>query len=313
MGLSDRERREKLIWAVYRMTRAGRELKSHEDRPGMGGLKRLRKLTRKLWHAYLGRVSNGAYWIFGGDADNEIREAGAPWATAVIYHCAKQRDRRERDSDSYYEATSVYGQIKDYGLATVYKIYSDSEAATYALRRYDDAFKAEYAALSALISDIQGACFEVFANHREFAEAYLRSKLATAIYQFPRSEALAAVDAHHGLSHVKDLNALLELDKGWAQSKKTHTDAMVLYARLCRPFSFRWAWPKIKEKLAEEGLEVDFAQVEEAAKIAEAAEKREKAEKDGVSRNQSAQWRAERESDVNYALHGSESWDWGEE
>ena len=262
MGLSDGERQIKLYWAVHHLAVEGRNLPTkgwdHE------GYDRLRSLCDQVWFAFLGSASNGAHWFLGSSATNEIGKPNSPWSLALMDHFETDRARTgpkdwleeatEAAKKAYDEAedpdlvdnpddkhqrnsidiSSLLGHVEQPGLKATYLIYAYTENVTYALRRYDDDFRAGYPTLDKLITDIQGACFEIFTKHEEFAAAYLLNQILEKLYGYENPVKCFAMKQHWHHHLYKPMRGPLADIRRWHLTivdkgdKMTPTDWVVM-------------------------------------------------------------------------------------
>lgn len=212
MGLSNEERLIKMYWSIHNMVNESRNLPTigynHEQ------YARLRALCDRLWDSFLGRKTNGVHWFTGSSATNVIDKPDSPWAVALTHRFSCDRsqgvefDNRNQEMEEYHKQYELDPDMADYpddggchpglaieklllhveeygpGMAATYLIYAGTEDLSYALRRYDDAFMARYAITNKLIADIQGECFGLFAEHEEFAHAYLLNQIFEGMYAY---------------------------------------------------------------------------------------------------------------------------------
>jgi hypothetical protein len=213
MGLSNEERLAKMTWAANHLTQLAADLPDESWLPTSDKVKyaRLKALCGQVWHAMLGGKANGAHWILGSSASNEIKESESPWAVALENHFRESHEgkgwleeaKAERqkayeeaddtdallspwDEEHAEQAISIASLLKkleldadmDEGYAQtaldkVFLIYAATEGMSYALRRYPDKFLADFPTMDKLVSDIQGECFNCYQKDSRFALAYL--------------------------------------------------------------------------------------------------------------------------------------------
>lgn len=265
MGLSNEERQTKLYRSIHHLVQESRNLPI--DGYVNERYKRLRTLCDQMWFAFLGRQSNGGHWFAGSSATNQIGEPNSPWAVALIDHfdIDRARDKKdwmdeaqEREKAEYDEQWEKDRDLADMpddgfiersldidklllcveggkGLAATYLIYAYTENLIYALRRYDDEFRAGYPVLDKLIADIQGECFGIFTTNGEYAKAYLLNQILDGLYDYqnPVAKLARCQFWHHHLTRamrhasLKDMRAWhLELTKD--PKKVTPTDWVVV-------------------------------------------------------------------------------------
>lgn len=225
MGLSNEERIKGLYYAVDRMVEYGDYLK--EKRHYSSYHDKLRGLIDQLWHAFIGKGSNGLHWIFGSSASNEVTwETLSSWGIAINHHCGdvlksksdflagrlKDPDPKFFDAfDGFLNISGLLSQVKlSYGY--IYEIFSWTEQATYYLRRYEDELSRSLEGFSKIISDIQGECFRLFKEDNVYADAYVLSAICKIIYgkEYPYNREkwdvvtifLAENCGHHDLSRM---------------------------------------------------------------------------------------------------------------
>src|SRR3990167_9086818 len=97
MGLSDEERISKIYNGVRSLIEVVADVDvGRYEIAWTDDLEALKAHVGRLWHAFLGGRSNGAYWILGGDADNGVTsESRGPWAVAVRAHLEDSRRKVE--------------------------------------------------------------------------------------------------------------------------------------------------------------------------------------------------------------------------
>jgi hypothetical protein len=254
LGLSDEERITKIVWAIRALVEHGQDLKSAVNSDtgytvpygSRRSAKELVRLTGKLWHSFLGRNSNGAFWIFGGDHNNEVRGAGGAWSTAILGQCEAHRPDENRDwfeerergmpFDPFDSALTVSGLLEHPYRNAIYEIYAWSEQLSYALRRYNDKLKKSYKKLDKLISDIQGTCFDLFQRDTGFGKAYVGNVLLKALYADEKAREIFLSDHwhHHLGAGVKEatLTEIIEWDRWRLTHKDTLQNRLVLAMRI---------------------------------------------------------------------------------
>lgn len=243
MGLSHDERMSKMFWAVHHLNDLGQKL---PDKCYPTDFARLKSLCDQAWHAFIGNKGNGGHWLLGSSAGNNIGKPDNPWAVALTHHFevdqadtsddwrAKALEAQEKaykdaedqdmvdppQDDDVNETISIASLLgkdeRSTGLSEVFRIYATTENLIYALRRYDDELLGGFDSLNKLVSDIQGACFEVFAEHDIFAKAYLLHTILEDLYKWGNPvRGLALKQTWHydltrpmKLATIKDLRGL---------------------------------------------------------------------------------------------------------
>lgn len=251
MGLSDEERLSKMVWAINALSRLGRELKDldRDELPHDSNVSLISDYTDQLWHAYLGGDSNGAFWLLGGDHNNPVTQEGAPWSTAIMYQCETNRPRVDgvvtweelssKEFNPFRGFLDVPGLLPKTYQKKVYEIYGWTEQLSYALRRYKDALSDRYGELNKLISDIQGACFDIFAKDTGFGKAYVANRLFEELYRDEKAKkVLKELNTHHDLgsrirSTTCSLTEIIAWDRWRLEHKKTTQNTLVLALRIC--------------------------------------------------------------------------------
>lgn len=213
MGLSNEERFSRMVWTAHHITEETEQLRSVQDDSGYDGVLRVRRLCDQVWPALLGGTNNSLHWLLGSSVVNDLKEGEGPWAIALCAHFREdgwleeagrrrrehyqelsdaERDRtgdpaREDQEDEDSSVDGLLGALQDQydppGLQEVYRIFAHTETMVYALRRYGDEFRKKFSQLDELISNLQGACFAVFATSAQYAKAYLLSQILSELRQ----------------------------------------------------------------------------------------------------------------------------------
>lgn len=295
MGLSDGERREKMVYAINALVNLGRALRETPktyDLERAKSIEVIHSLTDQLWHAYLGSVSNGAFWLLGGDLAGPVLEAGSPWGTAIIGHCEDARRTFEwpplDESDPLDGALSTVGLLQDWH-KQVYDLYGWTEALLYGLRRYQDEFLGHYAKLDKLASDLQGACFNVFQRYPEFAQAYVGNRMMTALYRDPgTNKVLQALDlANRCQAAIRkaSLTEVIAWDRQRIDNEPTVQNHVLLVLRICGSGFTAWNLKRLDEVLAQENVTIPRDELSAALTLGAQREKeREKEESEAAER-----------------------------
>lgn len=98
MGLSNEERRSKIVWAIGKICQLKSEWIAHSNFKNRE-YKRMLGLIDGLWDGLFGGNSNALHWICGSSAGNRIssnENPTTPWELALIPQL----------EDAYKEATS---------------------------------------------------------------------------------------------------------------------------------------------------------------------------------------------------------------
>jgi len=320
LGLSDEERINKVVWAVNALASNGRKLrklvesKDYDDIP-YGSSEEAAALVGYLdqvWHAYLGAGSNGMFWIIGGDHNNPVEKPGAPWSTAIIAQCERNRPlpadtvswdelAGKQPFDPFDNFLDVRGLLPlDYH-KLIFDTYAWTEQLVYALRRYRDKLLAGFPALDKLISDIQGCCFDLFQKQEAFGRAYVGSRLLKALYETdPRvKEIFLELCFHHDLGPgIREgrLKDVIAWDHWRLDHKATPQNAIVLALRISgRRFKHAHKLRQIIEKTRGMGVREKVLQ-REFDKCLKASQEEEESSRKRYSQN--------RDWDALEAIHG---------
>lgn len=245
MGLSNEERRAMMLWAIHRLDQT-RHNELGDPAPYAGAIgtvaliHRLSSAIGRLWHAAFGGTSNGAFWFLGGEADNPIRREAGPWSVAVASHCAEHRNEKGAlkirrgpgapfdPFDGFLDVNGLLAQARDGKvLAGVHTAYQQTEALSYAVRRYDDDMRRGLVDVDRLISEIMGVCFSIFAIEQAFARAYVLNRVfkwlytgnvsSDPVFYAPEADPVAGIllqlDMHHDMSRLMTHGSLAEIIK----------------------------------------------------------------------------------------------------
>lgn len=318
MGLSDGERREKMIFSIHRLTTLGRDLASCIERRDVWPADHLKVLVRQieeLWHAYLGQNRNGSYWLSGGELGNPVKEHGTPWASAILAHCEEHRKDdstyklpKTTEFDPFNGYLDIPGLVRKEHNQLVYKIYDETEGLAYGLRRYDDKLLASYATLDRVLSDIQGSCFGVFAGDTAFAQAYVGNRICETLYADEKAKTVfTALYFHHNLARVTGADVTLTEVLTWDRWQRTHLittqNILVLALRIAGP---TFHYPHQHEKMIEltRGMNVKESALRAEFKKCFAAH----AEAESKEKDEDYATKWAREAD--YAVHGYDALAW---
>ena len=321
MGLSDGERRNKIVWAIRGIRIESRGLRGDLDDLysfDQDAIKELLQLIDELWHSFLGKRRNSSFWLFGGDYSNPVTHEGlgGPWSTAIHHHLEENREEpgvirmpdmdRDRPFDPFKHSLGMDDLIPKKWQQKVASIYHWTEQLSYALRRYDDGMRRGLADLDKLISDMQGCCFEIFSGHEGFAEAYMGEKLAEVVWKHtcpyqedPYTQALRDLNFHHDLAaglRKLSLKKMIKLHRWWLERKPTDQNRLVLGLRIAGgKFHYDHQCQKLIEKTR--GLGIRKKKIErEFAKCKRLHEKHQKEDR--------TSYREDRELYEMTAIHG---------
>lgn len=250
MGLSDQERLVGMMYAVRGIHEAGEKLakalKKHghlmADNIDRQHIPQLVRLSRGMWHAMLGNVSNGTHWIFGSSSHNRLSENDySPWAVALRSHWGdvkrnQEEEKRKSWNPNYKEPFDamdmlsiehlLYEQgrdITDNSYSIVYEIYSWCEQLIYYLRRYRDEFLSSFSKMDKMLSLMMGHCFSIFTRNVEYAKAYLMHDICKMLYGpgYPYNEEKADIvtkwmvheNSHHDINSQMNRRPPISLEE----------------------------------------------------------------------------------------------------
>jgi hypothetical protein len=240
MSLSNEERLGRIWVATLNISRIGREFDASDPHRGYN---RLKTLTENIWHAFLKGAYDGGLWLFGAHAENTLQDLSNPWSAAIALHCEASRDSLpmadpEAPTDPLKTTFSITSllQIADNDLVRAYHIQIEAERLAYALRRYDDDFRRQYPALDAAISDIQGACFDIFRGENAVAKAYVGNRILNTLWNTPgftqAFEGIAPLGFTQFMERETTLSTLLEWNLRLAQEHSL-VDCILIAAQMC--------------------------------------------------------------------------------
>lgn len=318
MGLSDQERETNLYWACHRIYNLGRKLDTKDSYPSSGG--HLKELCDRVWVEFLGGHSNGAHWILGSSASNEIRDPDSPWSAALLstlqesVPCHRYRRDEFDPFDGWLDIVGLLGKSRAPELAPVYEIFAWTEQAVYALRRYQDAYMRKRQGLSDLLATMQGVCFGIFRSDT-FAKAYVHNRTLKKLYgsKYDKSTIRTILEKqnwHHDLSRpMSDWDSLLKI-REWhyrAYTAETTTDKLLVLMEIvgCR-YHYKHQLRQMCKMLREAGEKVDYKAIWAQFQKNEAAHKEEKG---GGQEEYNLNHRREEFQ----AIHGYESWEYNED
>jgi hypothetical protein len=180
MGLSNEERYAKMVHSINYITDLSETLKDTQ---------KLKKLCERLWYEFLKRDSDGLFWFSGSDLSNDHMKGGL---LGVAFCChvplrGSTMDERRKE-DRYYDHYKTLSGFFDMDRLlsaekrAVLLIYVHTQNIAYALCRYRDEFMEQYEDLNFVMRTIQGECFKLFKEDREYAYAWMLHHLCDKIY-----------------------------------------------------------------------------------------------------------------------------------
>jgi hypothetical protein len=199
MGLSDEERYAKIVHSVARMTAHGEKLNPKTD---IRETKKLKELVGQAWYCFLGGESDGAFWLLGSDLASDHLNAQS--LAAVAFNChvkhgdsktwdeleaeglAKQPDERAKYL-KYLEIARDFTSMErlhEGFKGDVLMIYLETQCIAYAMCRYHDDFMKRLKDLNFLIRGIQGECFKLMRDDKEYAQAWMVHNLCDNILTY---------------------------------------------------------------------------------------------------------------------------------
>ena len=216
VGLSDEERYRNICFGISELREllAGLEKMSppyqHEACTA-----RVVVLGNELWHCLLGKKSNKSFWVTGSETDNPIGVQGSLWSVAVANLCDAHSSADDSEPPSEFNPFDSF--LGTQGLLAhaaegrfyckIYDIYREVEQILYSLRRYKDGFLSGLSRLGTALSEIQGACFGIFAREELYGRAYVLNRILVAIYggEYPKPDDCVRkifdrLNMHHDLS-----------------------------------------------------------------------------------------------------------------
>jgi hypothetical protein len=314
MGLSNEERTSN-IYEVIRQIKdcldtTGIKIPSHQR----ADFKAIRKEADKLWYAFIGHHRHSGFWIFGGDASNDVVAPNGPWSAAILRNISDSRNEDScREYDPVFDGLSVSSLIaqdrEGRVCKIVYDVFALSESLSYALRRYDDDFLRELSRLDKVVADLQGACYGFFRKSEAFTKAYVLHRIVAALYGVDQNDPVRTFfveeHIHHDLSRPmvdSDLAEIMEWDAWRLQREMTPENRLVLALRIAgRRFHYEHKFKDMVRRLDGfdpkprlEVLEAEFAACCEAHKQYEASP--------GPQEDQKVSARV--------AIHGQEAYSW---
>ena len=315
MGLSNEERLNRLYSGVDALhERLGELDKSKVTYSLEEPLARLRRAVDGLWFALLGENRNNGYWLFGGDATDDVKEPSGAFSAAVLHLCDLSRSREHTlDLDPLHDHLSVKALLgaADPFHRAVYEMFQISESMAYGLRRYDDDFRASFKALDKLIADLQGACHSIFRADEVYAKAYVLHRTLSWMYgsdpKDPVRAFLTRDHAHHDLSRPMtdgSLKEVLAFDEWTAKTKRTPENRILLMLRIAgRRFHYKHKYQDMMKALDEViPQNRRKAMATEFDRCVKAHENRDT--------NKLDEYRASQDLQTRIAIHGYEAADW---
>ena len=184
MGLSDDERRRKILWAVHRITELAKELGTAKEYPRKR-YEYLKELCGSLWFELWGKQGNSAFWIVGSNED-VYEEAEDIWGYA-LYQKIKAVDSENHEYtksilDNYLEMPEILNSLSPRD-EKVYRIYEWIQQIQYAANRYSDETADKYKGIMEICAKIYGECFAIFQKIDDYAMAYILSEISKILYK----------------------------------------------------------------------------------------------------------------------------------
>jgi len=199
MGLSNGERREKVIWAVRALHSLSKQIKTKGEgfypdvSEGDKSIFDIKRHCKELWATLFSKKGNSGFWLFG--SDEEVRSEGETlWSIALyskITGCSKPKEamsemeismnKHDSDFDAFKHSLDIESLLSG-NLKTIYEIYKWCQQLQYAINRYEDDFSREHKVVLNKAHTILGECFNVFQDSDKFADAYLLHKACKILY-----------------------------------------------------------------------------------------------------------------------------------
>lgn len=290
MGLSDPERTDYIFHAIKEIVSLADELK--DDRY----FSKVKKEVDKLWSATLGNISNGAHWILGSSATNQIKMDDLSVFSVALRNCfkddvdnAKNEEKREKDPeyksmkeimDDHFDPMDMLTiahlirDSDDYESkehVIVYEIFAWTEQLAYGLRRYDDEFFKNFKELSDVIANIQGACFPIFKSEI-YRKAYLLNQIFQILYSshYDRKGNVRKILVDNNMHHNLTRGCMREVQMG--QILKWHERLVidssdeecifVAFEIAGRRLHHKYDYEKYVKELREAKTKIDFKKLE---------------------------------------------------
>lgn len=196
MGLSDRERTGKILYAVKEIIEKGEKLQEAELSYSLRDKsQKLIKFCNKLWPALIGETRNSIHWLFGSSSSNAVNQDNEDlWSVAVCSSIPTASEGVFHDKDDTFAALG-FNPLKDMltipallrgsgnvDISIVCEIYSLLENIVYALRRYDDKYLESRKEFSDLIANMQGTCFSMLYDNSDFSDCYIANQIFGILY-----------------------------------------------------------------------------------------------------------------------------------
>lgn len=184
MGLSNEERYVKIIHSINHITDLSENLKDTQ---------KLKKLCERLWYEFLKQDSDGLFWFSGSDLSSDHMKSGL---LGVAFCChapsrgstIEELNAERRKEDKYYDHYKTLSGFFDMDRLLVAEkravllIYAHTQNIAYALCRYRDEFMKQYEDLNFIMRTIQGECFKLMKEDREYTYAWMLHHLCDMIY-----------------------------------------------------------------------------------------------------------------------------------
>lgn len=203
MGLSNEERYEKILFAINATTDLMADFYDYTT-------KKLKSLVGRLWYAFLKSESNSLMWIMGADVASDHLGSGL-LGSAFRRHIPRHPDEVDTDDhlvknkffDSYKVLSGFFDmdRLLEREKRAVFLTYAQTQQISYALCRYRDKFMKTYKDLNFLIRQIQGECFKIMKQDREYAYAWMVHHLCNKIYTMDENDIVNQWWTKHCISH----------------------------------------------------------------------------------------------------------------
>lgn len=214
MGLSNEERFAKMVHSVCHINELSADL---GERYPVDQSK-LKKLCERLWYDFLKADSDGMFWFMGSDLSNDHLKGGL-LGVAFTCHTPERGTTLEslteerRKVDSYFDSYKTLSDFFDIDRLlskdkrAVMLIYAHTQNIAYAMCRYKDEFMNAYEDLNFTMRTIQGECFKIFKEDKDYAHAWMLHHLCDKIYTIDPKDIVNQwwtkdCNSHH--IHIKD-------------------------------------------------------------------------------------------------------------
>lgn len=224
MGLSDKERHEKILWSVHRLTLLGKEIDvkdttiNYNCRDAYIGIQ---NEIATMWPILLSGKGNSAFWLLGSNYSIEA-DSSTMWSI-VMYDKIKNagktdewgdiiEQRRTKDKKQYiYDCISnhleieslLHGQHK-----IIYKISEWLENIMYAANRYQDVLSEQYYRLTECVAMCKGHIFHIWTEEDQYPKAWLVNEISklllknTAWVEIEKADDIQRLVHNHNIHHT---------------------------------------------------------------------------------------------------------------